>query len=126
MCILPLGENGLEKYRLKWEQFKIVILFMDHPVYVIGLAQRVVFFLVSLPRNYFLLLLAASVCMLLKLYVVSSTANTTLNTPHAHNAEKFCFRALFSAKVHRFQVLFCIQSKCLNHAAKCGSELPVK
>ena len=34
MCILPLGENGLEKYRLskKWEQFKIVLLFMDHPV----------------------------------------------------------------------------------------------
>ena len=28
MCILPLGENGLEKYRLpkKWEQFKIVLL----------------------------------------------------------------------------------------------------
>ena len=35
MCILPLGENGLEKYRLskKWEQFKIVLLFMDHPVW---------------------------------------------------------------------------------------------
>ena len=35
MCILHLGENGLEKYRLakKWEQFKIVLLFMDHPVY---------------------------------------------------------------------------------------------
>ena len=34
MCILHLGENGLEKYRLakKWEQFKIVLLFMDHPV----------------------------------------------------------------------------------------------
>ena len=34
MCILPLGENGLEKYHLtkKWEQFKIVLLFMDHPV----------------------------------------------------------------------------------------------
>ena len=27
-------KNGLEKYRLakKWEQFKIVLLFMDHPV----------------------------------------------------------------------------------------------
>ena len=37
MCILPLGENGLEKYRLskKWEQFKIVLLFMDHPVLAI-------------------------------------------------------------------------------------------
>ena len=35
MCILRLGENGLKKYRLakKWEQFKIVLLFMDHPVY---------------------------------------------------------------------------------------------
>ena len=35
MCILHLGENGLEKYSLakKWEQFKIVLLFMDHPVY---------------------------------------------------------------------------------------------
>ena len=34
MCILHLGKNGLEKYRLakKWEQFKIVLLFMDHPV----------------------------------------------------------------------------------------------
>ena len=34
VCILHLGENGLEKYRLakKWEQFKIVLLFMDHPV----------------------------------------------------------------------------------------------
>ena len=34
MCILHLGKNELEKYRLaeKWEQFKIVILFMDHPV----------------------------------------------------------------------------------------------
>ena len=34
MCILHLGENGLEKYHLdkKWEQFKIVLLFMDHPV----------------------------------------------------------------------------------------------
>ena len=34
MCILHLGENGLEKYRLakKWQQFKIVLLFMDHPV----------------------------------------------------------------------------------------------
>ena len=34
MCILRLGENGLEKYRLAktWEQFKIVLLFMDHPV----------------------------------------------------------------------------------------------
>ena len=34
MCILHLGENGLEKYCLaeKWEQFKIVLLFMDHPV----------------------------------------------------------------------------------------------
>ena len=34
MCIVPLGENGLEKYRLsrKWDQFKIVLLFMDHPV----------------------------------------------------------------------------------------------
>ena len=34
MCIFPLGENGLEKYRLskKWEQFEIVLLFMDHPV----------------------------------------------------------------------------------------------
>ena len=34
MCILPLGENGLKKYRQsrKWEQFKIVLLFMDHPV----------------------------------------------------------------------------------------------
>ena len=39
MCILPLGENGLEKYRLskKWEQFKIVLLFMDHPVLQIGI-----------------------------------------------------------------------------------------
>ena len=37
MCIIPLGENGLEKYRLskKWEQFKIVLLFMDHPVQTI-------------------------------------------------------------------------------------------
>ena len=36
MCILLLGENGLEKYRLskKWEQFKIVLLFMNHPVYI--------------------------------------------------------------------------------------------
>ena len=36
VCILHLGENGLEKYRLakKWEQFKIVLLFMDHPVYI--------------------------------------------------------------------------------------------
>ena len=36
VCILHLGENGLEKYRLakKWEQFKIVLLFMDHPVYL--------------------------------------------------------------------------------------------
>ena len=35
MCILLLGENGLEKYRLSknWERFKIVLLFMDHPVY---------------------------------------------------------------------------------------------
>ena len=34
VCILHLGENGLEEYRLakKWEQFKIVLLFMDHPV----------------------------------------------------------------------------------------------
>ena len=34
VCILHLGENGLEKYGLakKWEQFKIVLLFMDHPV----------------------------------------------------------------------------------------------
>ena len=34
MCILRLGENGLKKYRLatEWEQFKIVLLFMDHPV----------------------------------------------------------------------------------------------
>ena len=34
MCILHLGENGLEKYHLakKWEQFKTVLLFMDHPV----------------------------------------------------------------------------------------------
>ena len=34
MCILRLVENGLKKYRLatKWEQFKIVLLFMDHPV----------------------------------------------------------------------------------------------
>ena len=34
MCIPHLGENGLEKYRLanKWEQFEIVLLFMDHPV----------------------------------------------------------------------------------------------
>ena len=34
VCILHLGENGLAKYRLakKWEQFKIVLLFMDHPV----------------------------------------------------------------------------------------------
>ena len=34
MCILHLGENGLEKYRpaKRWEQFKIVLLFMDHPV----------------------------------------------------------------------------------------------
>ena len=39
MCILPLGENGLEKYRLskKWEQFKIVLLFMDHPVVTLKL-----------------------------------------------------------------------------------------
>ena len=38
MCILHLGENGLEKYRLvkNWEQFKIVILFMDHPVLLRG------------------------------------------------------------------------------------------
>ena len=35
MCIFRLGENGLIKYRLakKWEQFKIVLLFMDHPVF---------------------------------------------------------------------------------------------
>ena len=35
MCILHLGKNGLDKYRLakKWEQFKIVLLFMDHPVH---------------------------------------------------------------------------------------------
>ena len=34
VCILHLGENGLEENRLtkKWEQFKIVLLFMDHPV----------------------------------------------------------------------------------------------
>ena len=34
MCIFRLGENGLKKDRLakKWEQFKIVLLFMDHPV----------------------------------------------------------------------------------------------
>ena len=34
MCILHLGENGLDKYRLakKLEYFKIVLLFMDHPV----------------------------------------------------------------------------------------------
>ena len=39
MCILRLGENGLEKYRLakKWEQFKIVLLFMDHPVGLVRL-----------------------------------------------------------------------------------------
>ena len=38
MCILPLSENGLEKYRLfkKWEQFKILLLFMDHPVFATG------------------------------------------------------------------------------------------
>ena len=32
--MLRLGENGLKIYRLamKWEQFKIVLLFMDHPV----------------------------------------------------------------------------------------------
>ena len=32
--LLHLGENGLGKYRLakKWEQFKIVLLFMDNPV----------------------------------------------------------------------------------------------
>ena len=37
LCILHLGEIGLEKYRLakKWEQFKIVLLFMDHPVCII-------------------------------------------------------------------------------------------
>ena len=34
--LLRLGENGLKKYRLakKWEQFKSVLLFMDHPVVV--------------------------------------------------------------------------------------------
>ena len=34
MCILQLCENGLENYRLakKWELFKIVLLYMDHPV----------------------------------------------------------------------------------------------
>ena len=39
MCILHLGENGLEKYCLveKWEQFKIVLLFMDHPVPLISI-----------------------------------------------------------------------------------------
>ena len=43
MCILPLGENGLEKYRLskKWEQFKIVLLFMDHRVYYVFETKRV-------------------------------------------------------------------------------------
>ena len=37
MCILHLGKNGLEKYRLakKWEQFKIVLLFMDHPLSIV-------------------------------------------------------------------------------------------
>ena len=37
VCLLHLGENGFEKYRLakKWEQFKIVLLFMDHPVLVV-------------------------------------------------------------------------------------------
>ena len=34
MCVLQLCENGLENYRLakKWEWFKIVLLYMDHPV----------------------------------------------------------------------------------------------
>ena len=43
MCTLPLGENGLEKYRLskKWEQFKIVLLFMDHPVCISHLVSHV-------------------------------------------------------------------------------------
>ena len=42
VCILHLGENGLKKYRLakKWEQFKIVLLFMDHPVYQTLLEKR--------------------------------------------------------------------------------------
>ena len=43
VCILHLGDSGLEKYRLakKWEQFKIVLLFMDHPVcMVFGIISR--------------------------------------------------------------------------------------
>ena len=43
--MLHLGENGLEKYRLakKWEQFKIFILVMDHPVFI---------YCTYLPRTY--------------------------------------------------------------------------
>ena len=42
VCILHLGKNGLEKYHLakKWEQFKIVLLFMDHPVCDIFLEMK--------------------------------------------------------------------------------------
>ena len=45
MCILRLGENGLKKYRLakKWEQFKIVLLFMDHPVSAIAIEHLFLF-----------------------------------------------------------------------------------
>ena len=33
MCMLPLGENGLEKYRLAniWEQFKIRSIIYEPP-----------------------------------------------------------------------------------------------